>query len=194
MGSGSPKLLYTTFVHWLENGCKMQKSQGPVCKIFCKSHLFFHFFSNILSNLLFHFPFYHYHIYLCSFLSCCSIQMLSKHCHCGATPVHAQSTTTVQVGLSGHAPKASEDWTEAFGLAGKAHLHRCIFLGDKSSCFWLIQGNHAGSTRTSIFTVCNYGGKLEADRIRLPDATILANIATSRASETIQCLWKGDCS
>ena len=30
-------------------------------------------------------------------------------------------------------------------------------VGDKSSCFCMIQGNHAGSTRTSIFTLCNGG-------------------------------------
>ena len=56
MGSGSPKLLYTTFVHWLENGCKMQKSQGPVCKIFCKSYLrrsFFPIFLFIITIFIF---------------------------------------------------------------------------------------------------------------------------------------------
>ena len=74
-------------------------------------------------------------------------------------------------------------------VAGKAHLHRCIILRDKSACFCRTRGNHAGSTGTPICTPCKGGRKLETDRIRLPDATILANIATSRASETIQCLW-----
>ena len=67
------------------------------------------------SNLLFHFPFYLTIFIFALFCPVAAFKCLAWHCDCGARPVPAQSTTTVQVGLSGHAPKASEDWTEAFG-------------------------------------------------------------------------------